>query len=86
MPMREVETENAMSRKPEPSYQAQNVTPQDATLLDITALGKRASGDENGGTAIKYALIAAGIGAAVAATVFSLGTTPGLYQSVANLF
>ena len=87
MPMREVETENAMSRKPEPSYQAKNFTPQDATLLNIAALGKRAAGDEDGGGAIKYALIAAGIGAAVAATVFSLGTTtPGLYQSVANLF
>jgi pilus assembly protein Flp/PilA len=55
--------------------------------LDITALGKRAAGDESGGTAIEYALLAAGIGAAVAATVFSLGTTTaGLYQSVANLF
>jgi Flp pilus assembly pilin Flp len=92
MLMREVETENAMSRKSEPSYQAQDLppqdfTPQDVTPLDITALGKRASGDENGGTAIKYALIAAGIGAAVAATVFSLGTTTaGLYQGVANLF
>ncbi len=50
-------------------------------------MSRRAADDENGGTAIEYALIAAGIGAAVAATVFSLGTTTaGLYQSVANLF
>jgi Flp pilus assembly pilin Flp len=55
--------------------------------LDITALGQRAAGDVNGSTAIKYALIAAGIGATVAATVFSLGTaSANLYQSVANLF
>ena len=45
------------------------------------------AGNEEGGTAIKYALIAAGIGATVAATVYSLGTTTAsLYQSVANLF
>jgi Flp pilus assembly pilin Flp len=81
MPIRELETENAMSRKSDLSHP----TP-DATPLDITALSRRAADDENGGTAIKYALIAAGIGAAVAATVFSLGTTAGLYQSVANLF
>jgi Flp pilus assembly pilin Flp len=85
--MREVKTENAMSRKSESSYQTHNVASPDATPLDINALGKRAAGDENGGTAIEYALVAAGIGAAVAATVFSLGaTTAGLYQSVANLF
>ena len=43
--------------------------------------------DEQGGTAIEYALIAAGIGVAVAATVYSLGTTTaGLYQTLANMF
>lgn len=42
--------------------------------------------NEHGGTAIEYALIAAGIGVAVAATVYSLGTTTaGLYQTIANL-
>jgi len=82
MPMHEVETENAMSRKSEPSYQT-----SDATPLNITALVKRATRDENGGTAIEYALIAAGIGAAVAATVFSVGTTTAnLFKSVANMF
>jgi hypothetical protein len=84
MPMREVETETAMLRKSEPSHPTQDftpqdATPQDATPLDIAALGKRAAGDENGGTAIGYAMTAAGIGAAVAATVFALGT-------VANIF
>ena len=42
--------------------------------------------DQSGGTAIKYALIAAGTGVVVAATVYSLGTTTaGLYQTLANL-
>ena len=31
--------------------------------------------DERGATAIEYALIAAGIGATVAATIYNLGTT-----------
>ena len=48
---------------------------------------KRLAKDQEGATAIEYALIASGIGAAVAATVWSLGTsTANLYQSVANLF
>ena len=53
----------------------------------VSALARPAAADERGATAIEYALIAAGIGAAVAATVFSLGTTTAnLYQSVANIF
>ena len=45
------------------------------------------TGDNKDGTAIKYALIAGGIGATVAGAVYSLGaTTAGLYQAVANLF
>ena len=48
---------------------------------------KRLAKDQEGATAIEYALIASDIGAAVAATVWSLGTsTANLYQSVANLF
>ena len=87
MPMREAETGTAMSRESESSCQTPSRTSHDATPLDITALGKRGAGDETGGTAIEYALIAAGIGATVAATVFSLGTTTAnLFQSVANLF
>jgi pilus assembly protein Flp/PilA len=82
MPIREAETENAMPRTSEPS----RPTP-DATPLDIVALVKRAASDESGATSIEYALIAAGIGAAVAATVFTLGdTTTNMYQRVANIF
>ena len=47
----------------------------------------RLAGDEHGATAIEYALIAAGIGAAVAATVWSLGsTTKNFYASLAAMF
>ena len=38
-------------------------------------LARRFLGDESGATAIEYALIAAGIGATIAATVWSLGST-----------
>jgi pilus assembly protein Flp/PilA len=52
----------------------------------MATLSTRAAGDEEGGTAIEYALIASGIGAAVAATVYSLGTSvANLYQTIANL-
>lgn len=52
----------------------------------VARLGRRAASDEQGGTAIEYALIAAGIGAAVAATVYSLGTsTANLYQTIASM-
>jgi pilus assembly protein Flp/PilA len=52
----------------------------------IARLGRRVAGDQDGGTAIEYALIAAGIGAAVAATVYSLGTsTANLYQTIASM-
>lgn len=52
----------------------------------IARPSRHLAGDEHGGTAIKYAMIAAGIGAAVAATVYSLGsTTAGLYQTIASM-
>jgi len=38
-------------------------------------LVRRFHADERGATAIEYALIAAGIGATVAATVYNLGST-----------
>ena len=54
--------------------------------LHIAIMRRRLATDQDGATAIEYALIASGIGAAVAATVWSLGTTTtALYQSVANL-
>ena len=52
----------------------------------VARLSRRVAGDEHGGTAIEYALIAAGIGAAVAATVYSLGmSTASLYQTIASM-
>ena len=36
---------------------------------------RRFRADENGTTAIEYALIAAGIGATIAATVYNMGST-----------
>jgi len=44
--------------------------------------------DERGATAIEYAMIAAGIGAAIAATVFTLGTElkTNFYDRIAALF
>ena len=38
-------------------------------------LVRRFRGDESGATAIEYALIAAGIGGTIAATVWSMGST-----------
>jgi Flp pilus assembly pilin Flp len=52
----------------------------------LALLRSRLATDEEGATAIEYALIACGIGAAVAATVWSLGsTTNGFYASLAAL-
>ena len=44
--------------------------------------------DENGATAIEYAMIAAGVGAAVASAVYGLGTSvqTTLYNRIANIF
>jgi pilus assembly protein Flp/PilA len=45
---------------------------------DFPALGlmlKRFATDDRGATAIEYAMIAAGVGAAIAATVYRLGET-----------
>ena len=55
--------------------------------LHLMLMRRRMAGNEDGATAIEYALVASGIGAAVAATVWSLGTTTAqFYQGVANLF
>ncbi len=60
--------------------------PERTLKSHVETLTRRAAGDEQGGTAIEYALIAAGIGAAVAATVYSLGTsTANLYQTIASM-
>jgi Flp pilus assembly pilin Flp len=77
-----VETESTMSTKSRPAGPMRRFS----LLLRVAILGKRADVGEDGATAIEYAMIAAGVGAAVAATVYSLGTTTaGLYQSIANL-
>jgi pilus assembly protein Flp/PilA len=55
--------------------------------LALELLRARLIRDERGATAIEYALIAAGIGAAVAATVYSLGsTTKDLYAQISAMF
>ena len=53
----------------------------------MTLLRARLAADEQGATAIEYALIASGVGAAVAATVYNLGsTTHGLYSHLSSMF
>jgi Flp pilus assembly pilin Flp len=53
----------------------------------LALLRTRIAAEEEGATAIEYALIACGIGAAVAATVWSLGaTTNSFYASLAAMF
>lgn len=51
------------------------------------ALG-RLYADESGATAIEYAMIAAGVGAALAATITSLGSSvkSSLYDKIATIF
>jgi pilus assembly protein Flp/PilA len=58
-----------------------------SNLSATLAILQGRSADDPGATAIEYALIAAGIGAAVAATVWSLGsTTNSFYASLAAMF
>jgi pilus assembly protein Flp/PilA len=53
----------------------------------LKLLRSRIATDQEGATAIEYALIACGIGAAVAATIWTLGsTTKAFYTSVAAIF
>jgi Flp pilus assembly pilin Flp len=53
----------------------------------LALLRDRLEADERGATAIEYALLASGIAAALAATVFSVGSsTRNLYASIAALF
>jgi Flp pilus assembly pilin Flp len=63
-------------------------TPRKTRLSSTLALLRaRLVTDEQGATAIEYALMASGIGAAVAATVWNLGsTTKGFYASLAAMF
>jgi len=58
------------------------------TKLSLTmAIMRRRLADERGATAIEYAMIAAGIGVAIAAAVTSLGSAvSNLYTSIASIF
>jgi pilus assembly protein Flp/PilA len=54
-----------------------------STKLAIAVTLRRFMRDESGATAIEYAMIASGIGVAIATTIVSLGSTvKGLYSSV----
>jgi pilus assembly protein Flp/PilA len=54
----------------------------------IRSIAARFRDDESGATAIEYAMIAAGVGAFVAATVMGIGTTlkTNFYDKVAAMF
>jgi Flp pilus assembly pilin Flp len=62
--------------------------PKKSQLRPIMALLRaRLAADEQGATAIEYALTASGVGAAVAATVYNLGSaTQGLYSHLSSMF
>jgi pilus assembly protein Flp/PilA len=53
-----------------------------------TGLVQRFLRDNSGATAIEYALIAAGVGATVASTIWSVGAgvKANLYEKLANMF
>ena len=55
-------------------------------LRSFSQLAVRFRANESGATAIEYALIAAGIGATIAATVFNMGTQikTALWDKVGN--
>jgi pilus assembly protein Flp/PilA len=54
----------------------------------LALLCRRVAGDEKGATAIEYAMIAAGVGAAVATTVYSVGSSlkTNFYDRLASMF
>jgi pilus assembly protein Flp/PilA len=57
-------------------------------LRSVVGLARRFHADESGTTAIEYALIAAGIGATIAATVYNMGSTLKTvwWDKIANVF
>ena len=58
---------------------------QQSLVAKILARARQLPGNDDGATAIEYALIAGGISLAVMSTVFILGNTvSGLYSGVAN--
>ena len=57
-------------------------------LVSFGRLARRFRADESGATSIEYALIAASIGATIAATVYNMGTTlkTEWWDKVGNIF
>ena len=59
-------------------------------MMDLTIARREAlrfCADESGATAVEYALVASGIGAFVAGTVWSLGSgVKGFFTTLAGLF
>jgi pilus assembly protein Flp/PilA len=73
-----------MSKSDETKPKKRQSTSLRATLM---LMRKALPRDEQGATAIEYAMVAAGIAVAIVTAVTKLGTvTTGLYQSVANIF
>jgi pilus assembly protein Flp/PilA len=54
----------------------------------LALLRRRITGDERGATAIEYAMVAAGVGLAVATTVWSVGSSlkTNFYDRLASMF
>jgi Flp pilus assembly pilin Flp len=72
-----------------PSQKAEREMSNNVTLRSTIAVVRDfLVADERGATAIEYAMIAAGIGATIAATVFTLGTElkTNFYDRIAALF
>jgi len=53
-------------------------------LPRLVRLGRAFASDDRGASAIEYAMIAAGVGAAIAATVWGLGSKVNLLYSNVN--
>jgi pilus assembly protein Flp/PilA len=58
------------------------------TVLSIAGREvRRFAADERGATAVEYAMVASGVGAVIAATVYSLGSgVKNLYTTLSGLF
>jgi Flp pilus assembly pilin Flp len=68
MPRPDVNMERKMSKKPETTLPQRKSTLQ----LHLAMLSRRVAGDQDGASAVEYALIASGIGAVVAVTVWTV--------------
>ena len=71
----------SLHREYEGNGMRKRATKRSSLRFTLKVLRRRLAADQQGATAIEYALVAAGVGAAVAATVYHLGsTTAGLYS------